>query len=269
MQQAKQSEWNEQWSMFRDCEFFLFEDWIYPNVLSDFKDKEVLECGCGGGQHTSFVTRYAKEIVAVDLNTKNIAQERSRKFTKITFLEADISTMDLGRKFDIVFSVGVVHHTDNPDRTVENLKRHVRPGGRLILWVYSKEGNFMVENIVEPLRKLFLKNLSRKNLLVLSRIITLLMYIPVYSLYKLPLRFLPYYDYFGNFRKLSFNRNTLNVFDKLNAPQVEFISRGRVEKWVSEKEFEDIHISPYKGVSWRVSGKKRCPEQGNQNLEGQ
>ena len=47
--QKKHKEWHSQWSMLKDDEFFLFKDWIYPNVLEDFKDKEVLECGCGGG----------------------------------------------------------------------------------------------------------------------------------------------------------------------------------------------------------------------------
>jgi len=255
MLQQKQIEWRQQWSMFCDEEIFLFKDWIYPNLLEDFKGKEVLECGCGGGQHTSFIAPFAKEVIALDLNTEDIASERNKAFSNITFLKADIAKIDLKRQFDIVFSIGVVHHTDNPDKTVDNLKRHVKKGGRFILWVYSKEGNFMVENIVEPLRKAFLKSLSRKNLLVLSKIVTFLMYLSVYSLYKLPLKILPYYEYFGNFRKLSFKRNVLNVFDKLNAPQVQFISRERIAKWVSAAEFEDIHISSYKGVSWRVSGK--------------
>ncbi|MFA6319117.1 MAG: hypothetical protein WC943_17025, partial [Elusimicrobiota bacterium] len=73
----------------------------------------------------------------------------------------------------------------------------------------------------------------------------------------LPLRFLPYYEYFENWRILSYSRNMLNVFDKLNAPQTHFIRKERIERWFSPSEFQDIHISPYKGVSWRGSGTKR------------
>jgi SAM-dependent methyltransferase len=257
MAQIKQSEWHEQWSMFNDEEQFLFNDWIYPNKLEDFKNKTVLECGCGGGQHTSFVAPHAKEMVAVDLNTTDLAKEKNKSFSHITFLEDDIAKMDLKRQFDIVFSIGVVHHTDSPDKTVENLKRHVKPNGKLIVWVYSKEGNALTEHIVEPFRKIFLRKMGRKSLLVLSRIITFLLYIPVYTIYLLPLTFLPYYEYFGNFRKLTFNRNVLNVFDKLNAPQVDFISYDRIQNWFNKNEFDDIHISPYKGVSWRASGRKK------------
>lgn len=256
-EQKKQSEWHEQWSMLQDDELFLFKDWIYPVTLEDFRDKEVLECGCGGGQHTGYVAPYAKHHTAVDLNTPDLARERNKDKNNISYVEADIAKMDLGKQFDFVFSIGVVHHTDNPDATFENMKKHTKSGGRTIVWVYSKEGNWMVEHLVEPVRKAILVKMSRKNLLILSRIITALMYIPIYTIYLLPLKFLPFYEYFQNFRKLSFYRNVLNVFDKLNAPQVDFISRERIGKWFNETDYSEIHISAYKGVSWRGSGVKR------------
>jgi len=255
--QNKQSEWSEQWTLLKDNELFLFKDWILPNTLEDFTDKEILECGCGGGQHTSFIAPFAKNITSVDLNTTDIAKERNKDFKNIDFVEADIAKMDLGKKFDIVFSIGVVHHTDEPDKTFENMKKHTKPGGKTIVWVYSEEGNSLVKYGVEPARKIFLKNMNRKNLLKLSKFTTAILYMPVYTLYKLPLKFLPFYEYFDNFRKMSFERNTLNVFDKLNAPQVDFISKKRIFDWFNSEEYEDVNINAYKGVSWSGSGVKK------------
>ncbi|MDZ4845795.1 MAG: class I SAM-dependent methyltransferase [Chitinophagales bacterium] len=255
--QVKQSEWSEQWKLLQDDELFLFQDWILPNTLEDFKGKTVLECGCGGGQHTSFVAPVAQSITSVDLNTTDIAKERNKKFNNIEFVEEDIANMNLEKQFDIVFSIGVVHHTNSPDKTIQNMKRHVKPGGKMIVWVYSKEGNELVDKIVEPLRKRFLTKMSRPSLLTLSNIITALMYLPIYTIYLLPLKALPFYEYFQNFRKLSFYRNALNVFDKLNAPQVDFISKERIVSWFNPDEFKDISITPYKGVSWSGSGIKK------------
>ena len=255
--QQKQNEWHEQWSLLKDDELFLFKDWIYPNTLEDFTGKESLECGCGGGQHTGYVAPFSKHHTALDLNTSDIAREHNKKFDNITYVEDDIAKMDLKKQFDIVFSIGVVHHTDDPNATAKNMAKHTKSGGRMIVWVYSKEGNWMVEHLVEPIRKTFLRKMSRKSLLTISRITTALMYPPIYTIYLLPLTFLPFYEYFQNFRKLSFYRNTLNVFDKLNAPQVDFISHERIKTWFPENEFTNIHISPYKGVSWRGSGTKK------------
>jgi hypothetical protein len=47
------------------------------------------------------------------------------------------------------------------------------------------------------------------------------------------------------------------VFDKLNAPQTQFISRARVERWFAPERFGDVSITAYKGVSWRASGTVR------------
>jgi len=253
MEQAKQTEWHEQWTLLRDDDLSLFQDWIAPTTLEDLRGKSVLEAGCGGGQHTSFMAPFARTVTAVDLNTVDIARERTKSFSNVRFVAADVATMDLKETFDVVLSVGVVHHTDDPDATVKNLVRHLKPGGRLLLWVYSKEGNFLVEWGVEPARKIFLRRLSRPVLLGLSRLITACLYAPVCTVYLAPLPFLPYYEYFANFRRLGFARNVLNVFDKLNAPQVQLLSRDRVLKWREFAEFAAYDVTPYCGVSWRIN----------------
>ncbi len=258
MPQAPQIEWHEQWSLFRKPEIpFLFEEWIFPNKLEDFRGKSVLECGCGGGQHTALMAPFANKIVAVDLNTIDLAKDLNRDAQNIVFRQENILDMNLGEEFDIVLSIGVIHHTDHPEKAVENLKRHLSRGGRIILWVYSQKGNFLMKHLVEPARRLIFKKLSRRNLKFFSQGITLLLYVPVYSLYLFPLPFLPYFGYFKNFRRLPFYRNTLNIFDKLNAPQVDFISKKRIQTWFSEAEFKDIHVSPYVGVSWRISATRK------------
>lgn len=261
--QTQQSEWHEQWSMFRDSERFLFEEWIKPAAIEDFRDKDVLEAGCGGGQHTSFVAPVARNVTAVDLNTADIARHFNRDHGNVSFVEADIATMDLGRCFDIVFCIGVIHHTDNPGETFENLYRHVKPGGKMIVWTYSSEGNALVEYGVEPIRRLFIRHLPRKVVSGISTLLTALMYPVVYTIYQVEaFRFLPFFDYFKNFRKMSFGRNALNVFDKLNAPQTIFTTREVAESWFSRERFDEetISIVPYAGVSYSLVGTKRLSE---------
>ena len=127
--QPKQAEWREQWALFEDEERFLFEEWIAPRTLEDFRGKTVLECGCGGGQHTGFVAPVAAHVTAVDLNAIEVARSRNAAYANIRFLESDIAALDLAERFDVVFCIGVIHHTDDPDGTFDAIYRHCKPGG--------------------------------------------------------------------------------------------------------------------------------------------
>ena len=255
--QEKHVQWAWQWDTFYDDNQWLFTEWIYPRTLEQFRGKDVLDCGCGGGQHMNFVAPFAKSVTGVDLNAIRCAGANTKHLTNAELVEADLAEMDLQKQFDVVYCIGVLHHTDDPTRTFRNIARHCKSGGTVIVWVYSHEGNFWNRTLLEWVKRAVLLRLPRRINLVLAHILTALLYLPVYSLYRLPLPSLPFFEYFDNWRKLSYHRNLLNVFDKLNAPQTWFITKDQITEWFSENQFTDVHISPYKGVSWRGSGVKR------------
>ncbi len=254
--QEKHPQWEWQWSTFYDDNQWLFSEWIAPNTLDDFRGKDVLDCGCGGGQHINTVAPFARSVTGVDLNALSCAQNNTAHLQNVTLLEDDLATMDLQKQFDVVYCIGVLHHTDDPQRTFDNLVRHTKPGGRLILWVYSHEGNFLNRTLLEWTKRVLLLSLPRSFNLFLAHVLTVLLYPIIYSLYFLPLPFLPFYQYFQNWRRLPYMRNVLNVFDKLNAPQTWFLSQKDIERYFDPSLFTDISIRPYKGVSWSASGTK-------------
>ncbi len=257
MEQPKQRNWSDQWESFQDDSLFLFTEWIWPHTMETFRGKEVVDCGCGGGQHVSFVAPYAKSILGIDLNTVEIAQRFNQEKSNVSFVEGDLATVKLDHAHDIAYCIGVLQHTVDPDKTFANIKTFVKPGGLVMIWCYATEGNWWNWAVLEPLKSAVLLKLPHRALQILSWFLTaLLLYPLVYTIYLLPLPFLPYYHYFGNFRKLSFGRNQLNVFDKLNAPITNFITRDQVERWFNPQEFTNVHIDHYKGISWRASGTK-------------
>jgi len=255
-EQQKHNEWHFQWDKYYDDSLFLFKEWIYPNKLEDFRGKDVVDCGCGGGQHINFIAPLAKSVVGIDLNTVDIARRNNRQHPNVSFIEGDLAKINVGRRFDIAYCIGVLQHTADPDKTFDNIKNLVKPGGRLIVWCYSKEGNWPNWLFLEPLKRLFILRLPKNLLNRIAFVMTAVFYPLVYTVYRLPLRFLPYYQYFENFRLLSFRRNMLNVFDKLNAPMTNFITRNQIEEWFNRGEFSGVYMDHYKGVSWRASGTK-------------
>lgn len=244
--------WKKQWEKFDNSNINSFNEWIYPNKLMEFQDKKVLDAGCGKGRHVFLIASYAKKIIGIDKYTYKEAIKNNKKIKNIKIKKGDISTMNLKEKFDIIFCIGVLHHTKNPTKSFKNLEKYLKKGGRMIIWVYSKEGNFIMERIVEPLKKRLFFKLN--NLDNISKAITILTYIPIYTLYLLPLPFLPLYYYFKRWRTLNFSENWMNVHDKLNASQTQFIKEETVKEWF--KGYKKVHIDHMNKVSWRGSGTK-------------
>jgi len=237
---------------------FLYRDWIFPNTFETMRGKDVMDAGSGPGVQIRLMAEVANSVTAVDLEAIDVSKATTQDLTdRIRYVRDDISTMDLGRQFDVVNCVGVIHHTDDPSVTFANLFRHLKPGGRMIIWAYAEEGNALMKHLVEPLRKRLLDTAPHRVIWGLSVALTAALWPIVHTVYRLPLGFLPYYEYFANFRKLSFHRNVLNVYDKLNAPQQHFLSKATMEAWFNPGDFQDVHLSQYAGVSWRASGTKR------------
>lgn len=257
--QPKQLEWTEQWEMLYDQEGqtqLLFWEWVSPLKPEDFKDKRVLDAGCGGGHMLSYIEPLVASAVGLDLNTSDLARGRFANSKKIRVCDGDIARWNDESDFDIVYCIGVAHHTQDPKASVRHLHSLVRPGGQLAIWVYGHEGNFWVRLLVEKPKKLLFSWMPRPWLWALSTLITALLYPIVYTVYSLPLPFLPYFRYFQSFKRLTFRRNAANVFDKLNAPTTHFIRRSEIDQWFEGLPVQSVTVTPWVDISWRVLVRK-------------
>jgi SAM-dependent methyltransferase len=104
--------------------------------------RTLLDVACGTGLHLEQLVRnYAVE--GLDVNTDLLAIARER-LPGTPFVEANMETMDLVRKFDAITclfsSIAYVRTVARLNRTVEVLARHLRPGGVAIVepWFYPE-----------------------------------------------------------------------------------------------------------------------------------
>ncbi len=115
-----------------------------------------LDAGCGGfaGGVAIAIALGAAEIVGVDLAAANVAEARRRfgRFRQVRIHQDNLLRLALpDNRFDFVYSTGVLHHTEDPERGFRELLRVLKPGGRIYIGVYGKGG--MYNEVVVPAAK--------------------------------------------------------------------------------------------------------------------
>jgi len=113
---------------------------------------EILIAGCGTGQHVVVTaSRFSNaRVLALDLSLNSLSyalrKTRELEFSNIEYAQADI--MELGtleRRFDIIESVGVLHHLGEPWAGLKILVELLRSGGLMLIGLYSQSAR---QNIV-------------------------------------------------------------------------------------------------------------------------
>ena len=107
--------------------------------LEVFRGKKVLEAGCGAGRFTELILSAGADVFAADISTAVEANYLScNKHPNYFVCQADILNLPVQpEQFDIVFCAGVIQHTPNPEETIAELCRHVKPGGLLVMDHYT------------------------------------------------------------------------------------------------------------------------------------
>jgi SAM-dependent methyltransferase len=105
------------------------------NFVMRFSPGSVLDAGCGTGRVGRELYRRGVDVVGVDIDGEMLETARAR-CPSVSWIEGDISVIQLGRTFDIVLMAGNVINFVVPDsrrRAVENLTAHLRPAGQIII----------------------------------------------------------------------------------------------------------------------------------------
>jgi SAM-dependent methyltransferase len=106
----------------------------------DMAGLRVLDAGCGGGRYTVLAAQHGARVVGVDLSD---AVEKAAALCagrpEVDIVQADLLALPVAeRAFDLVFSIGVLHHSPDPRRAFAEVAAGVRPGGRLAVWLYRR-----------------------------------------------------------------------------------------------------------------------------------
>lgn len=271
--QATVDRFGEQWN---DFDFLgphyeqQFLGWISPNTPESFRGQVVLEGGCGKGRHSALVSSFgAKDVIAVDLGSAvEAAFRNTQHLPNVHVVQADLFNLPVReRSVDTAFSVGVLHHTPEPERAFRALEQRVRPGGRMIAWVYGRENNEWILKFVDPLRRRLTSKLPHKAVYQLSKVPAAMVFAASRGIYrplsKGPLKTvgdrLFYHAYLNAIASFPFAEVHSIVHDHLTPPIASYVPREDFEAWFRELGLERVTISWHNENSWRGTG--YVPEQ--------
>jgi len=106
----------------------------------------ILDAGCGAALSGIALFGPVMDRVryfGVDVSTAvDVAKKRfEERGWQAGFIQSDLNQIPVKeRSVDIVFSEGVLHHTDDTFKALEAVTKYVKQGGRVIFYVYRKKG---------------------------------------------------------------------------------------------------------------------------------
>jgi SAM-dependent methyltransferase/uncharacterized protein YbaR (Trm112 family) len=105
----------------------------------DLRGKLVLDVGCGMGRFADVASRWGATVVGIDLTSAvDAAFANVGGRDNVHLAQADIFALPFrDETFDVIFSIGVLHHTPNTRAAFDQLPRLLKPGGRIAIWVYT------------------------------------------------------------------------------------------------------------------------------------
>ena len=134
------------------------KEWHIP-AAADFagaRGLKVLEIGCGLGTDGAQFAEAGADYTGIDLTEAAVELAR-RRFELFdlpgTFKTADAESLSFpDESFDLVYSHGVLHHTPDTGKAIQEIHRVLRPGGRAVVMLYHR-GSYNYRVNISVLRR--------------------------------------------------------------------------------------------------------------------
>lgn len=256
------AEFGEQWSRFGDTTTGYFgsaqalADICGPLLdVDDLAGRRVLEVGSGNGRIVNMLIEAGVAHVTAVEPSEGIEtlRENTRSHAdRIDYVQVrgeDLPAVDA----EVAFSIGVLHHIEDPVPIVRRVFEVLRPGGRFVLWVYGREGNGSYIAFAETLRFLT-RRIPDAVLSGLAHVLNALlgMYVELCRFVPLPLR-----TYMREvMARYDARRRYFLIFDQLNCGYARYYDEHDARKLMESGGFQDVRLYHRHGMSWTVLGHK-------------
>lgn len=223
-----------------------FLSYVKPLDKEFFKDKEVLDAGCGAGRHAHFMAKYGAKVTAFDLSQEavQVTQDNAWELSGLEAVCADIYNLpeEWVAKFDCAVVIGVLHHLPDPQEGFRQLVRTLKPGGKLVIWVYGRKDNALAQVVYEPLRRITTR--IPHKILYWAALAPALA-VEMANRLKLPI--------FRHYAVFPFRTKWNDSFDVLSAPKSRYYDLEDIRWWFNASGLNNVSVD-YRVLNGKAKG---------------
>ena len=93
------------------------------------------------------------KAIDIDARSLNAARENLARWPGVTVEACSVYEIAERDVYDVVFSIGVIHHLENPALALARMTQATKLGGKVLIWVYGLENNEWIVRLFNPLRR--------------------------------------------------------------------------------------------------------------------
>jgi SAM-dependent methyltransferase len=264
LQERTRRSFGYQWTTFGDMVERFREDFLgYTGMPPEFfRGKVGLDAGCGFGRHLYYAASMGAEMVGMDFSAAAVQAYRNVQ----SLAHADVVQGDIfrppfrGQAFDFVYSIGVLHHLPDPERGFRSLLPLVKPGGAILIWVYSKSRHW-TNALLEAARRCT-SRLPFRALKALSFLGAAVDWACFIGPYKAAVRCGPFgavaerfiFPRIKLYARYPFQVAYADWFDRLSAPVRYYYDEADLQGWAQRAGLRQVRISPTGHYGFRLYG---------------
>lgn len=254
------SDFGDQWTRYTDNAGYygsveLLADICGPLLrIDDICGRRVADIGSGTGRIVNMLLDAgAAHVTAIEPSdsVEVVRANTTARSQRVDVIHGEGSAIPQDRSFDLVVSIGVLHHVERPAPIVQAACRSLKPDGAMLVWLYGREGNGFYLGLVQPLRALT-KRLPHRLLAALCHALDIaaLGYASLSKILPLPMR-----DYVQTvYSQLAPDKRRLVIYDQLNPAYAKYYRESEARALLADNGFREVRTYHRHGYSWTVVG---------------
>lgn len=207
-----------------------------------FSDKIVADIGSGHGIMTSKIAAISKLCIGAEISKAVELAYVRNKNSNAWYAQADLQFLPFEESsFDLLYSSGVIHHTNDTEKSLSLIEKIIKEGGKICLWLYHPQ-----KNILHRLMML-LRRFTRRLPIKVAFVFLLIFVFPFTFLIKK----------IKNRNAPNFREEMIDLLDGFT-PEFRFeIPHDEAKQWLEKRNYKDVTVTTTSQYGFSITGVKK------------